>query len=68
MKTATIYGYHGTTAWRYVVEYRNNRLADLRGENGTHGKATLRAWLIINGFTHFKYGPHGGKQPCDKLN
>ena len=65
MKTATIYGYHDTKSWRYVVEHRSKRLADLNGEYGTSGRATLRAWLIINGFTHYKYGPNGGKKPCN---
>jgi hypothetical protein len=67
MKTATIYGYAGAESWRYVVEYRDKRLADLYGALGTAGKATLHAWLIINGFTHYRRGPNGRRHKCDSL-
>lgn len=68
MKTATIYGYAGADSWRYVVEHRGKRRADLNGARGKNtARLSLHAWLIINGFTHYRYGPHGKKQPCDNL-
>ena len=57
-KTATVYGYAGAFNWRYVIEYRDKQLADLQGDRPNEtAKATLEAWLIINGFTHYRYGP-----------
>ena len=67
MKTATIYGYHGAEQWRYVVEYRDKKLADLNGVGWGNGKATLHAWLTIKGFTHYRFGPNGKKQTCNNL-
>lgn len=62
MKTATVYGYAGAERWRYIIEYRRSRLAELQGDRaeGT-ALATLEAWLIIHGFTHYMYGPQGRK-------
>jgi hypothetical protein len=63
-KTATVYGYVGATHWRRIIEYRNSRLTELTGdrESGdTMAKATLEAWLLINGFTHYRFGPQGRK-------
>jgi hypothetical protein len=68
MKTATVYGYAGAERWRYIIEYRDKQLAGLEGELGTEGKATLHAWLIINGFTHYRRGPNGRRQKCNNLN
>jgi len=68
MKTATVYGYAGATHWRFTVEYRDKRLADLHGDREDNtANATLHAWLVINGFTHYRRGPHGRRQPCDNL-
>jgi hypothetical protein len=67
-KTATVYGYAGAERWRYTIEYRDKRLADLHGDRTNEtAKATLHAWLIINGFTHYRHGPNGGRRTCDNL-
>jgi hypothetical protein len=65
MKTATVYGYAGTERWLRIIEYRGAKLTELRGERSdgnTEAKATLEAWLLINGFTHYRFGPQGRMQ------